>query len=174
MTGALELPAGSAAAPSLRFTGSTTTGLATPTANTLSLVANSAERMTLSSTAVTALAKLVVTQPFCNQAIQSAVPANGGTTVAAATTSILILSPAANIASHTVTFPTSPTNGQLFTIMLGTSNTITTLTNSAPGSTIVNGITGLSVANLGASSGGTSVTYLFNSATNSWIRYARA
>jgi hypothetical protein len=45
MTGALILPAGSAAAPSLRFTGSTNTGLSAATANTLSFDTNGAERM---------------------------------------------------------------------------------------------------------------------------------
>ena len=35
MTGALQHPAGTAALPSLRFTGSTTTGLSAATVNTL-------------------------------------------------------------------------------------------------------------------------------------------
>jgi hypothetical protein len=45
MTGTLQLPAGSATAPSLVFTGSTTTGLSAATANTLSLDTNGVERL---------------------------------------------------------------------------------------------------------------------------------
>lgn len=49
MTGALQLPAGSTASPSLVFTGSTTTGLSSATANTLSFSTNAIERMKISS-----------------------------------------------------------------------------------------------------------------------------
>ncbi len=52
MTGALQLPAGTTAAPSLIFTGSTTTGLSAPVANSLSLSTNAAERMKIDSTGV--------------------------------------------------------------------------------------------------------------------------
>ncbi len=55
MTGALQLPAGSAAAPSLRFTGSTTTGLSAQTVNTLSLDTSGIERMTISSSGTVAI-----------------------------------------------------------------------------------------------------------------------
>jgi hypothetical protein len=50
MTGALILPAGTAAAPSLRFTGSTNTGISAPAANTLALSTNGAQRIGISST----------------------------------------------------------------------------------------------------------------------------
>ena len=52
MTGALQLPAGTTAAPSLRFTGSTTTGLSAATANTLSFSTAAIERMKISPTGV--------------------------------------------------------------------------------------------------------------------------
>jgi hypothetical protein len=50
MTGALQLPAGTAAAPSLKFTGSTTTGISAAVANTLSFDTNATERMNISAT----------------------------------------------------------------------------------------------------------------------------
>ena len=50
MTGALQLPAGTTALPSLIFTGSTTTGLSAPVANSLSLSTNAVERMKIGST----------------------------------------------------------------------------------------------------------------------------
>src|SRR5204863_3925707 len=49
MTGALQLPAGTTAAPSLVFTGSTTTGLSAATANTLSFSTNALERLKITS-----------------------------------------------------------------------------------------------------------------------------
>jgi hypothetical protein len=48
MTGALQLPAGTTAAPSLKFTGSTTTGLSASSGN-LSLSTNAIERVRISS-----------------------------------------------------------------------------------------------------------------------------
>ena len=55
MTGTLQLPAGTVGAPSLTFTGSTTTGLSAPVANSLSLSTNAVERMNISSTGVIAI-----------------------------------------------------------------------------------------------------------------------
>src|SRR5579872_1239725 len=53
MTGTLTLPAGTAAVPSLQFTGSTNTGLSAATANTLSFDINGSEKMNLSSSGLT-------------------------------------------------------------------------------------------------------------------------
>jgi trimeric autotransporter adhesin len=53
MTGSLTLPAGSAAAPSLQFTGSTNTGLSAGTANILSFDVSGSEKMNLSSSGLT-------------------------------------------------------------------------------------------------------------------------
>lgn len=47
MTGALTVPAGSAASPSIKFSGSTNTGLSAATANTLSLDTNGSERVSI-------------------------------------------------------------------------------------------------------------------------------
>src|SRR5579872_1296626 len=55
MTGTLQLPAGTTAAPSLTFTGRTTTGLSAPTANSLSFSTNALERMNISSTGVVSI-----------------------------------------------------------------------------------------------------------------------
>ena len=55
MTGTLQLPAGTMAAPSLVFTGSTTTGLSAPVANTLSFSTNATERMRVSSAGVVSI-----------------------------------------------------------------------------------------------------------------------
>ena len=53
MTGTLTHPAGTAAAPSIQFTGSTNTGLSAATANTLSFDTSGVERMSISSSGVT-------------------------------------------------------------------------------------------------------------------------
>jgi hypothetical protein len=50
MTGALTLPAGSAATPSLQFTGSTNTGISAATTNVLSFDTNGTERVTINAT----------------------------------------------------------------------------------------------------------------------------
>jgi hypothetical protein len=55
MTGALQLPAGTTAAPSLVFTGSTTTGLSAATANTLSFSTAATERMKISATGIVSI-----------------------------------------------------------------------------------------------------------------------
>ena len=51
---AVTVPAGTAAAPSINFSGSTTTGLEAATANQLALVASGAAQMTVSNSAITA------------------------------------------------------------------------------------------------------------------------
>ncbi len=50
MTGTLIHPAGTAAIPSIQFTGSTNTGISAATANTLSFDTNGVERMKISAT----------------------------------------------------------------------------------------------------------------------------
>ena len=55
MTGTLQLPAGTAANPSLTFTGSTTTGLSAATANRLSFDTNGVEAMSISSAGTVAI-----------------------------------------------------------------------------------------------------------------------
>ena len=53
MTGTLTHPAGTAAAPSIQFTGSTNTGISAATTNTLSFDTNGVERLNISSSGVT-------------------------------------------------------------------------------------------------------------------------
>ncbi len=52
-SGALTVPAGTAAAPSIQFTGGTDTGISSATANTLSFDTSGVERMNISSSGVT-------------------------------------------------------------------------------------------------------------------------
>ncbi|MFA6066703.1 MAG: hypothetical protein WC707_05990 [Candidatus Babeliaceae bacterium] len=177
MTGTLILPAGSAASPALKFTGSTNTGLSAAIANTLSLDANGIEGMNISPTAITTILKLILTNLLCNQALQSVVPTVGGSVTTASGTSILILKNAANVggAGFTVTFPPSPTDGQFFTILQGSTNS-TALNNAAGtgGAAIVNPITTLNPgANFSSTANGASVTYYYNTTANSWYRYGR-
>ena len=53
MTGTLTHPAGTAATPSIQFTGSTNTGISAATANTLSFDTSGVERMNISTAGVT-------------------------------------------------------------------------------------------------------------------------
>ena len=173
MTGTLTHPAGTAANPSIQFSGSTNSGFSAATTNTLSFDTNGVERMAISTTAITLENPAIFTNVVSLTSVQTAVPVNNGTGTANAATSVFLLNPAATVPNFTVVFPASPINGQLFSIVLGTSNTLTTITNNGNGATVVNGITGLSLAALGTSTGGTSVTYIYLSSTNSWYRYHR-
>ena len=58
MTGSLTLPAGSVGAPSLRFTGSSNTGLGAPSSNVLEFDTNGAARMTIDSLGVVTISNL--------------------------------------------------------------------------------------------------------------------
>jgi hypothetical protein len=172
LSGALQVPAGTAAAPTIRFTGSTTTGLSAPTANTLSLDANGAERMSISATAITATPKFIFQNPISYQAIQTVVPTSNGSVIAATTTGVLLLRHAVNVTNFTIFFPANPINGQLFSITLGTTNTIT-LINNGNGASVVNEISSLNPSAFSSTSSGASVTYLYFSTTNTWYRYNR-
>lgn len=174
MTGPLTVPAGTAAAPSIQFAGSTNSGISAAVANTLSFDANGVEQMNVSPTGVVLAARLVLQNLLCNQAKQSVVPTEGGSITVNSSTSILILNPATLILNFTVTFPPNPTDGQFFTILLGTNNTIN-LTNAAGAgaASIVNNISQLSLTAPAASIGGTSVTYMYIASANSWYRFNR-
>jgi len=58
MTGALTMPAGSVATPSIQFTGSTNTGISASTANTLSFDTNGAERLAIGATGTVTISTL--------------------------------------------------------------------------------------------------------------------
>ena len=168
MTGALVLPAGTAASPSLRFTGSTNTGLSAPVANTISLDANGIEQMTVSTTAVTTISKLVRSNVTCDQAILALTPSNGGTATALVNTSILLFTGGGTVNNFTIVFPPTPTNGQYFTILLARTTAMTGIVNNGNGASVVNGVTSLSTTTFTALTGGTAVVYLYYSTNNTW------
>jgi len=176
MTGTLTLPAGTAANPSAQFTGSTDTGISAATPNTLSFDTNGNERMSISSDKITAIVKLIVSTLMCNQGVQTATASSGDTVVVLGTTSILLLKSGGNV-SITVTFPPSPTNGQLFSILTGNSgNRRINLTNNGGtgGASIINEVDRLNAgAGPDSNSNGASVTYWYYSTDNAWYRYGR-
>ncbi len=165
MTGALTMPAGTAASPSIKFTGSTNTGISAATVNQLSFDINGTEEMNINSTAINMLAKLVTQNLFCEQSIQSVtITANAQSVTAAATTSILILKTTAARTGFAITFPASPTNGQYFTVLLGGTNSVAgSNVGGTGGATIVNGVTTLNTTT-------PSVTYFYYSTDNVWYR----
>jgi hypothetical protein len=175
MTGTLTHPAGTAAAPSIQFTGSTNTGFSALTANTISFDSNGVEQMTISPSVITVKDSCVFTDLISNQAVQTANPASSTGVTAAATTSILLLTITAARTNVTITFPPNPTNGQYFTIVDGSVFSIT-LINAAGtgGAAIVNPVTTLAPAtNPTASANGAAVTYYYNSTNNAWYRIGR-
>jgi hypothetical protein len=174
ITGILQPSAGTAAVPSIQFTGSTNTGFSAATANTLSFDTNGVERMSISTTAITTAANFINGKQFANQSIESfTITANNQSFAVASTTSILILSTAANRTGFTVTFPASPINGQYFSIISTSINSIG-LINNGNGATVVSGVVTLDAnANFSATAGGASVTYFYYLPNNSWYKYSR-
>ncbi len=174
MTGTLVLPAGTAAAPSLQFTGSTNTGISAATANTFSFDTNGVERMNISTTAINTILPLIIKNLICNQAIQVVNPANTGTITVNATTSILVLVVTNGTASVTIALPASPTDGQYLTIINTNTAANRGVTLAYSGGTVANGITSLnSTVAPTATTGGASVTYIFSSTIASWLRVSR-
>jgi len=111
--------------------------------------------------------KLILQNLFCNQAIQVAVPTNLSTVTASSTTSILLLKPAGTLPlSVTIQFPASPTNGQLFTIILGSALALTVI-NNGNGASIANGLTAFSLG-IGSVA---ATTYLYYAPDNTWYNY---
>jgi hypothetical protein len=112
---------GTATNPSIKFTGSTNTGLSAATANTLSFAANGIEQMSISDT------KIIKTEPICDQAILiSPIFSANGTVTALERTSILMIRTNSTITrTITVYFPPNPVHGQKFTIMCLNSSTTT-------------------------------------------------
>ncbi len=115
-----------------------------------------------------------VAVPFVNQAIQVVDPfTTGNTATALAGTSVLILNAANTVNGCTIVFPPSPLNGQYFTILLAQTQSVNSITNNGNGATVVNAITGLTNGAPLASTGGTTVTYIYYAATNTWYRSGR-
>lgn len=87
---------------------------------------------------------------------------NSGTTTINDNVSTVILNPAADIASHTFNMPANPTDGQILRVAAG-ANTITTLTHSGNGKTLVGALVTLT----GASGGG---EWIYRAASTTWFR----
>lgn len=109
-----------------------------------------------------------------NQTIQLATPINGGAVNVNSDTKILILKNTNNISGYTINFPANPADGQLFTILLGTSNNVTGIVSATTdGSSIINSVTSLTPTDLIITDGGASVSYLYSSDANTWYRCQR-
>jgi len=145
MTGRLTLPPGTATAPSLNFTGGTTTGISMPSADYLSFDTAGIERMSILPTGtIVANAGFV----FANTMAQGAIQIETGTPINVNNnTSILIVNRTANT---TINFPSPTMQGQLFTIVIGNNSAINfTATNNftAPATAIINPITNFNSTN---------------------------
>ena len=90
--------------------------------------------------------------------VQNASPATGTTVVVDAITNALLLTPAALIATLTVSMPASPTNGQ--EIVISSSQAVTALTMNS--GTIVNPLTTLALGGF--------ASFVFNTGNASWFR----
>ena len=173
MTGNLQLPAGTITVPSLRFTGNTTTGLAATNANTLSFITGGTQQVSLSSTAMNITAPLIILSTLCNQSVSNIVPSTNSSTTVSNTTSILLLKPTGNVNNFTVNFPSTPQNGQYFTIILGASFTVNMINNGGT-DIIFGGVTRLNTSEpTSGTLGGSSVTYIYSSTDTTWYRCAR-
>lgn len=170
--GILTVAAGSATAPSIQFTGSTNTGFSAATANRISFDTSGIERMSIATSVITT-ATFITANINANQAIQSVTPTSNGSVAASATTSILILKNAGAVTNFTITFPQTPTDGQYFTILQGSTGS-TSINNAGGGATVVNGITGLNPAVAPtAAANGAAVTYYYSATANTWYRFSR-
>lgn len=173
MTGVLTLPNGSVSAPSLNFTGSTTSGISLVDGS-LSFDTTGTERLKVGSSVIVNV-PLLLKSVLNIQATQTVVPTNNGSITVAGTTGLLLLKHTANITNFTIHFPPNPVDGQLFTILLGTSNTISLINaGGTGGASVINAITSLNPGSaLAAATNGTSVTYFYSSVANSWYRFLR-
>lgn len=178
MTGALTLPAGSAANPSLQFTGSTNTGFSAATANTISCSSNGTEKMTISD-AIQTQARFALGKIICNQAIQTAYVGTNSATIDD-NTSILIKYYNGDT-NFNITFPAAPHDGQLITIIAAneslTSGTLYLYPNSYTIFAHNHFVTSLNpdvfVASPSGSYGGTSVSYVYSDGGAFWFRCGR-
>lgn len=174
LTGALTIPAGSAASPSLKFSGGTNTGISSATANTLSFDTSGVERMTISSTGVDVVSALT--------AGTGLVATTGGVT---ATAGNITASSGNMSASGSVTAGTTVVAGTGLTVSTGTA-TVPGGSAAAPSLNFANGTTtGISAPsanNLALSTAGVSrlaidssgnVTYSSNYKMSAYVGTAR-
>jgi len=180
MTGTLTLPAGTAASPSLQFSGSTNTGLSAPTANRLSFDVSGSEKMTIDATTVIATTTLIsaaaciLAKEVCVSGVQIDTPAAGAqtVTVTAGKSVLLVIPSGGNVTSYGITLPASPLDGQLLTIMVGNATQVNGIT--FPGSTVFNTIDQLrATANMDNNSNGQSITLMYSASQNTWYRFSR-
>jgi hypothetical protein len=168
----LIVAAGSAAAPSIQFRNSTNTGFSAATANTISVDTNGVERMNINTTTINAIATLAVANAFCLQGFQTFSFSISSSVAVNATTSILLLTPSIAGLTATITFPSSPVNGQILIIVNTTTNSLT-VSNSVSPNSIVNPITSINKsATLSNTLTFAAVIYAYNSANTTWYRVA--
>jgi hypothetical protein len=178
--GTLVLAAGTAAEPSLKFTNGTNTGFSSATANQLSFDINGVERMNIDSTDVTITATLVSAAPLimrnvnANQAVQSLVDAVTTVTINNATS--VIIKNYSSAQTLDVTFPVSPIDGQIVTIIAAATGNfnLTINTFNANFLTFRGTVTPLNPNNtFNSTANGTAVSYIYSAATNTWYKYWR-
>jgi hypothetical protein len=98
---------------------------------------------------------------IADRSTQHVVAANAGTTTVNDNVSTIVLNPSAGIASHTLNMPANPVDGQILRVAAG-ANTITALTHSGNGKTLVGALTTLT-----ASGGG---EWIYRAASTTWFR----
>lgn len=102
--------------------------------------------------------------PFVDSSYVAYTPANGGTTNVATNTGFVLLNSGSTIASHTLTLPSTPTDGLCITFF--NVNTITTVTVNSSGNSIFGAPSTLGVNAF--------FTMKFLAGLSSWARVARA
>jgi hypothetical protein len=167
----LRLATGTAAAPSLQFSGSTNTGISAPTSNQLSFDVAGSERMKINSSGITTSSALMLAHLIAHRSIQTVVPVTNSSVQVANGITTLLLKPSAPVSNFKIDFPINPIDGQLFTILLGSTNTITLI--NANGS-IINPITSMDpMATVSGTTTSTNVTYMYSATDSRWYRYSR-
>jgi hypothetical protein len=171
------------AVPPLQFANGTNTGFSSPSQNTLSLDAQGNECMNIDSTDVTVTATLVALAPcyltnlFCRQSVQVYAPTVTPSDIQINQGISVLFIDTTGAYTVNVYLPDNPIDGQLITIMTNSTNTITLTYLAGAGGAGVYYTTSVDSIDANASLtsyyGGASVTYLYTSARNDWIRIYR-
>lgn len=170
MAGNLTLQAGTLSNPSLQFTGSANTGLSA-ISNALSLIITGSERLKINNQ-IAAQVPLVLNDVVAYKAVQSVIPSNSGSVVINPHVALLILKNISAVTNFGVAFPPNPIDGQLFTIIQGsTSSTGLINVGGLGGAGIVNGVIALNPSLApNATRNTTSASYYYNASANAWYR----
>ena len=174
MTGTLQLPAGTPAAPALVFTGNTTTGLSASVLDVLSFDINGVEEMNLSASGLTidGFTTAGIVHNNASGLLSSSLIVNADITDATITNAKLAAISSSNIANDIVVRDTSGNfaAGTITASLSGNATTATTATNfsgslsgdvtGTQGATVVSFVGGQTAANVAAA------TVLANAATN--------